>query len=51
MTIGLMPVTGLSLPRVSYGGSALLTNMVALGLVLSVHIQSQRFTFSRNAAK
>jgi rod shape determining protein RodA len=48
MTIGLMPVTGLTLPLVSYGGSALLTNMMALGLVLSVHIRSQRFTFSRS---
>lgn len=36
MCIGLMPVTGIPLPFVSYGGSSLLTNMVAIGLVLSV---------------
>jgi len=34
MTVGLMPVTGLPLPLVSYGGSALLTDGLALGLVL-----------------
>ncbi|MFC4324230.1 rod shape-determining protein RodA [Litchfieldia salsa] len=46
MTIGLMPVTGLALPLVSYGGSALLTNMIAIGLLLSVNIRSKRFMFS-----
>ena len=40
MTIGLMPVTGLALPFISYGGSALLTNMMALGLVLSIQQRS-----------
>ncbi|WP_245596199.1 FtsW/RodA/SpoVE family cell cycle protein [Paenibacillus taiwanensis] len=38
MHIGLMPLTGISLPFISYGGSALLTNMVAMGLVLSVQL-------------
>lgn len=33
MTMGLMPITGIPLPFFSYGGSALLTNFVALGLV------------------
>ncbi|MGE6257488.1 rod shape-determining protein RodA [Heyndrickxia sporothermodurans] len=46
MTIGLMPVTGLALPLVSYGGSALITNMIAIGLVLSVNIRSKTFMFS-----
>ncbi len=36
MTVGLLPVTGLSLPLVSYGGSGLLAHGIALGLVLSV---------------
>ena len=45
MTIGLMPVTGLALPLVSYGGSALLTNMIALGLVFSIQIRSKKFMF------
>jgi cell division protein FtsW (lipid II flippase) len=36
MTVGLMPVTGLTLPLVSYGGSSLLSTCVALGLLLNV---------------
>ena len=36
MCIGLMPVTGIPLPFMSYGGTSLLTNMLAVGLVLSV---------------
>lgn len=46
MTIGLMPITGLALPFISYGGSALLTNFIALGLVLSVQIRSKEYIFS-----
>ena len=48
MTIGLMPITGLALPFISYGGSALLTNFVALGLVCSVQVHSKQFMFSSN---
>lgn len=48
MTIGLMPITGIALPFLSYGGSALLTNMIALGLVLSVNIRTKKYMFSRN---
>ncbi|MBU8880412.1 rod shape-determining protein RodA [Bacillus sp. FJAT-29790] len=46
MTIGLMPITGIPLPFVSYGGSSLLTNMMALGLVISVNIRSKKYMFS-----
>lgn len=48
MTIGLMPITGLALPFISYGGSALLTNFMALGLVLSVQMRSKQFMFSKD---
>jgi len=39
MTVGLLPVTGLSLPLVSYGGSGLLTHCLALGLLLNVGLR------------
>ncbi|MFB3738304.1 MAG: rod shape-determining protein RodA [Candidatus Velamenicoccus archaeovorus] len=42
MTLGIMPITGIPLPFVSYGGSSLLTNCVAVGLLLNVHMR--RFT-------
>lgn len=42
MSIGLMPVTGLPLPLLSYGGSSLLATFIALGLVGSVYIEGLR---------
>ncbi len=47
MSIGLLPVTGLPLPFLSYGGSSLLAIFIALGLVLSVYIEgsSSRHVF------
>lgn len=38
MLIGLMPLTGITLPFISYGGSSLLINMVSVGLIMSVAI-------------
>lgn len=38
MFIGLMPITGITLPFVSYGGTSLVINLVAMGLVLSAKI-------------
>ncbi len=38
MHIGILPLTGISLPFISYGGSSLLTNMAAIGLALSVSV-------------
>ncbi len=44
MTMGMMPVTGIPLPLVSYGGSSMITSMLALGLVMGVH--RRRFDFA-----
>ena len=43
MTIGLMPVVGLPLPLVSYGGSSLMTTMALIGLALSVRQKRKIF--------
>ncbi|MZP30141.1 rod shape-determining protein RodA [Heliobacterium undosum] len=45
MTTGIMPVTGIPLPFVSYGGSAMLTNLVCLGLLLNVYWRRQSIMF------
>jgi rod shape determining protein RodA len=37
MTVGIMPVTGLPLPFVSYGGSAMFADMIAIGVLQTVH--------------
>jgi cell division protein FtsW (lipid II flippase) len=39
MTVGLMPVTGITLPLMSYGGSSLLSTLAALGLVVNVALR------------
>jgi len=36
MMIGLMPITGITLPFISYGGTSLLINMICIGLVFSI---------------
>lgn len=45
MCIGLLPVTGIPLPFLSYGGSSLLTNFMAIGLVLSVWSRRRQVKF------
>lgn len=45
MNIGVMPITGIPLPFMSYGGSNLLTNMIAFGLVINVSMRRHRWSF------
>lgn len=45
MNVGLLPVTGIPLPLVSFGGSSLLTTMLALGLVQSVVARQKAVRF------
>ena len=45
MAMGIMPVTGITLPFISYGGSSVVANMVALGIVLNVGIRSKIINF------
>jgi rod shape determining protein RodA len=39
MATGIMPITGIPLPLVSYGGSSVLTPFICIGLVESVHMR------------
>jgi rod shape determining protein RodA len=39
MTMGIMPVTGIPLPLVSYGGTSMITNWMAVGLLLNIHMR------------
>lgn len=45
MTSGIMPVTGIPLPLISYGGSTMLSNMLAIGLLISINLRRQRLMF------
>ena len=45
MTIGLMPITGITLPLVSYGGSSLLTTIMTIGLVINVGMRRSKIHF------
>lgn len=45
MNIGIMPVTGIPLPFMSYGGSSFLMNMMAAGLVINIGMRRQKILF------
>jgi len=45
MTLGLMPITGIPLPFMSYGGTFQLINLVSIGIVLSVGLHREGLSF------
>ena len=45
MTVSLIPVTGVTLPFISYGGSSVLTSMANLGLILNVSMRRKKINF------
>jgi rod shape determining protein RodA len=45
MTIGIMPITGIPLPFMSYGGSAVITDFMAVGILLNIHLQRDKLVF------
>ncbi|MBA2347826.1 MAG: rod shape-determining protein RodA [Solirubrobacterales bacterium] len=47
MNVGIMPITGIPLPLMSYGGSSVITTFVAVGLLLSIHAQGRAATASK----
>ena len=46
MVMGLLPITGVPLPFVSYGGSSLLTNMIMIGLLLNISARRKKVIFA-----
>ncbi|KYG57406.1 FtsW/RodA/SpoVE family cell cycle protein [Planococcus maritimus] len=48
MTIQLLPITGIPLPFISYGGSSLIGNMLALGVVFSMRFHHKNYMFDRS---
>ena len=47
MTIQLLPITGIPLPFISYGGSSLMGSALALGLVFSMKFHHRDYMFSK----
>ena len=47
MAIGIMPITGITLPLMSYGGSSVIATFIALGLLQSVHAQARETAFAK----
>ena len=45
MTMGLLPITGVPLPFVSYGGSSLITNFICIGLLLNISARRKKAIF------
>lgn len=45
MTLGIMPVTGIPLPFMSYGGSALLMNLFCVGILMNVYLRRKKMMF------
>jgi rod shape determining protein RodA len=50
MTIGIMPITGVPLPLMSYGGSSVLVTFIALGLLQSIYIQARMSSAGKGRA-
>ncbi|WP_445491860.1 rod shape-determining protein RodA [Niallia sp. 03133] len=48
MTIGILPITGIPLPFISYGGSSLMGNMLAMGLIFSIRYHYKKYMFSND---
>ena len=51
MTLGIMPVTGITLPLMSYGGSSVIATFLAIGLLQSIHTQARLDTSPRSRAR
>jgi rod shape determining protein RodA len=48
--VGIMPITGIPLPLMSYGGSSVIVTLIALGLLQSVYVQAREAAASKPEA-
>jgi len=48
--MGIMPITGVTLPLMSYGGSSVLVTFIALGVLQSIYIQARMSAASKSRA-
>ena len=46
MTIGVVPITGIPLPFISYGGSSMMGNMLSMGVIFSIGYHYKKYMFS-----
>jgi rod shape determining protein RodA len=45
--VGIMPITGIPLPLMSYGGSSVIVTLIALGILQSVYVQAREAAASK----
>ena len=50
MTVGIMPITGVPAPLLSFGGSSMLVTFMAVGLLQSIHAQAREIGLSKGRA-
>jgi rod shape determining protein RodA len=45
MTMGIMPITGIPLPFISYGGTFMLISLMAVGIVININLRKNKLMF------
>ena len=51
MNVGIMPITGIPLPLLSYGGSSVITTLLAIGLLQSIYAQGRNVAAAKGRGR